>query len=83
MCKFCDVEINGANCIADETTPLIKKGDKVTVEQTIALSMVNYTTINHDKVFVLTTNYWIGSEDNMAELSIPIKYCPFCGRELK
>lgn len=78
MCKFCNIEVEDINWLKEETID-IKVGD-----QTIGKYELNVT-FDHksDDEYELSADLWINDFDNvLLSASIPIKYCPFCGRKL-
>lgn len=80
MC-ICTGEIAeaGNGEVLEVTKQGITIGTRVVLTQYLSLLIQH----NSDGQWVLTGAYDIdGSEDIVAEVIVPIQYCPFCGRKL-
>ena len=79
MCEFCNVE--PGDCIEYGVQDIeLKVGDRVVGEESLDLGYY----LNDEEVpeSMLTASYWVDNSRMKASVTIPIKYCPFCGRKL-
>lgn len=84
MCKFCKLEIDGSP-LKEKTTAKnvlrIKNGYQV-FELYLRRYVVELKDIHESSLEINTAVILGDGEHTLATKEIPIKYCPFCGKEL-
>lgn len=74
-CEFCSVEPGNIELMCNEEVDA-KIGQLKNIH-----SLNFYVGKTTDGGLVLSTDYWMSDGGPVADIDIPIKYCPFCGRE--
>lgn len=79
MCEFCKIEPGNYINYGIQDIEL-KIGDRVIGEESLDLGY----DLSDDKIPepTLIASYWVDNSIMKASVTIPIKYCPFCGRKL-
>jgi hypothetical protein len=78
MCKFCELdELDNIAKIESEEINVVV-GKRVMSEHLLSLDIER-----DDNGYYLSTVYFMDDGDPVAKVKVAIKYCPFCGRELK
>lgn len=77
MCAFCELEKGNTDLLCIEFDE-VKVGNKVLGENDILIAV----TCKDDGTYELSSSYSIPGVGDIANVSMGIKYCPFCGREL-
>ena len=77
MCKICEVELGDCYLVKTEAVD-IKVGRRTVGRYEVDVNIER----NDDDTFDLSASLFMDDGDTVLVNSIPIKYCPFCGRRL-
>lgn len=79
MCEICNVERGNCETLMTDYVE-IKIGRNTKLD---AHMLAVYIGRDNDGYYYLESSYFGFDDDPMAQIKLPIEYCPFCGRELK
>ena len=78
MCEFCNFELDDISWLKEETID-VKVGERTIGKYELNVLMRQ----KDDNEYELSADLWINDDYDVAlTASIPMKYCPFCGRKL-
>ena len=78
MCQICDIERGNSDLLMCYHAG-VKIGSRELDDQLLSIS------IKHDEneKYSLVSSYFIDNNDAVAEVDMPIQFCPFCGKALQ
>ena len=77
MCEICKVELGEIENMACDNVEF-KVGKRNLEDQLLVVAIRH----NDDDTYSLISSYFMDDGDPIAEIKLPITYCPFCGKEL-
>lgn len=76
MCDICKTEKGNCELLGNERVEF-----KVGIARLEDQLLTVYFDAKEDGDVIIDASYWIG-DNIVADVTVPIKYCPFCGRKL-